>query len=74
MAANGKHLKTVDDVIEALGGDGAVKVLFNVDYRHLWNWRDRCGFPPDTFFAMTTKLHRAGKTADPRLWKMRAPA
>lgn len=72
MAAKGKQLlKTVDEVIEVLGGDNAVGTLLGVDYRHPWNWRTRKNFPPDTFLALTIALDHKGRAADPGLWRQR---
>ena len=66
---NGK-LRSAAEVIDALGGTGAVADLFGLAYGVVWNWRTR-GLPTDTYAVMQRKLERACLTAPDRLWSMR---
>lgn len=70
-----KQINSADEVIEALGGTGAVARLFGVDDRVVSNWRraDR-GLPPYTFVTLTKALASEGYVAPQALWRMWEPA
>ena len=66
-----KKLKTVDEVIEKLGGFDAVRTLtkrggtFTVPM-----WKHRKKFPPDTLPVLQAALHSKGFSAPMALWGM----
>jgi len=68
------ELNSATDVIDALGGTGAVADWLGVDVRVVSNWRVR-GLPPETFLAFNTKLAKLGGWyAPPSLWRQKEPA
>lgn len=69
-----KPLQTAAEVIEALGGDDAVKALTSCSSQTLWNWKDFGRFPSNLFVVMTAALALKGKSAPASLWRMRNPA
>lgn len=65
-------LRTTDDVIDLLGGNGPTGEIVDASPKAVSNWRaaQRGKFPPETYVALTEALARLGKKADPRLWSM----
>jgi len=63
-------LKTVDEVIDSLGGTVAVASITSRVPSAVSNWRTREKFAPETYLIMTSKLATIGKTAPPTLWGM----
>jgi DNA-binding transcriptional regulator YdaS (Cro superfamily) len=62
-------VKTVDDVIDALGGTHAAAQLFSVTEAAVSNWRVR-GLPPRRFLTIQKVLASRGIAAPPSLWRM----
>lgn len=62
-------VKTVDDVIDALGGTQATAQLFRVTEAAVSNWRAR-GLPPRRFLTFKHVLASRGIAAPPSLWRM----
>jgi hypothetical protein len=69
-----KPLQTTVDVIEALGGDDAIKAMTDCSPQTLWNWKNYGQFPSKTFVMMTAALAMKGKVAPARLWGMQTAA
>jgi hypothetical protein len=68
-------LTTTSQVIDALGGTGAVAALLSSDdekytRKAVWNWRTFETFPSKTYVAMIEALRAQGKTAPASLWSM----
>lgn len=61
-------LTTVDEVIEALGGNIAVIVLTGRTPQAISNWRHEGRIAPYLFHLMSSRLAVLGLSADPRLW------
>lgn len=61
--------KTVDDVIDALGGTHVAAQLFGVTDAAVANWRQR-GLPPRRFLTIRRVLASHGIAAPPSLWRM----
>mgnify|MGYP003439481101 FL=1 len=68
------ELTTTSEVMDALGGNGAVAELTGSSIKAVWNWRGFETFPSNTYVAMTIALRAAGKTAPASLWGMKLPA
>jgi hypothetical protein len=67
-----KRLRTVDQVVDALGGLSAVCELTDANLKQAWHWVGRAGqFPANTYVAMTRALNRRGYEAPARLWSMK---
>lgn len=64
------ELSNTADVMEKLGGPGAVAKLTGRKYNAAQNWKGFETFPPDTFLVMTRALEALGYTARPALWRM----
>jgi hypothetical protein len=66
------HLKTAQDVVNALGGLDAVCKMFDATKKQAWNWVGRKGgkFPAHTYVVMQRALKRRGKSAPAHLWTM----
>jgi hypothetical protein len=64
-----KHLRTVRDVIAALGGTSRVAELTGTRYTAAHNWHGD-GFPARTYVVLMRELEARGLTADPELWGM----
>ena len=67
------HLKTVRDVVNALGGIDELCELLDATPKQVWNWVGRKGgkFPACYYVVMQRALLREGTTAEPSLWTMR---
>jgi hypothetical protein len=66
----GKMLNTVDGVIDALGGTGAVAKLTKRRDSAVSNWRTVGTIPPKTFLQITTALELIGHTVSPKVFGM----
>jgi hypothetical protein len=68
-----KRLRTVDQVVEVLGGlDGICELGFADNTKQAWHWVGRAQqFPANTYVAMTRALRRRGYEAPARLWAMK---
>jgi hypothetical protein len=67
-------LETTSDVMDALGGNGAVAALTDSKPSAVSNWRSFETFPPNTYVVMTQALAAIGKEAPTSLWRMKVPA
>ena len=67
-------LVTTSQVMDALGGNGAVEILTSSKPSAVSNWRGFNTFPSNTYVAMIGALHAIGKTAPASLWGMKQPA
>jgi len=65
-------LGTTSEVMDELGGNGAVAELTNSRPKAVWNWRKAGAFPSNTYVAITDALLARGKTAPATLWGMKA--
>jgi hypothetical protein len=68
-----KQVKSVEHVIELLGGIKPVASLVGVGETAVYNWLVR-GLPPETYVVLIRALEGKGYTAPPSLWQMRAVA
>jgi hypothetical protein len=67
-----RHLKTAQEVVDALGGLSAVRKLTGANVKQAWNWIGRAeSFPASTYVIMIRALKRRGMTAPAWLWNMR---
>jgi len=64
-------LTTVDEVIEALGGNTAAAELLEVGYNSIINWRMSDRFPASTYVQIQGELGKRQKVASAYLWRMR---
>jgi len=69
-----EELSTTSEVLDALGGNGAVAEITGSTTKAVWNWRGFNTFPSNTYVAMTDALRAIGKTAPASLWGMKLPA
>ena len=65
-------IKTVRQLVAALGGDHAVRSLFDMEMAPnviaMWCTRERA--PPRSYVVMTHRLRQLGHSAPPGLWGM----
>jgi hypothetical protein len=61
-------LKTVDDVVETLGGTAQAAKCFAVGPSAVSNWRARERIPADKFMLVQSALMQHGKSATPALF------
>lgn len=61
-------LRTIDAVIDALGGAAKVAALCGVGFTAVSNWKSRGKIPAEKFLIFSEALKRAGKTVDPSLF------
>jgi hypothetical protein len=66
-----RQVKTIEDVIDRLGGIKEVASLTGVGITAVYAWPTR-GFPPETYVVLTRALEGKGYTAPATLWQMRA--
>jgi hypothetical protein len=68
-----KRLRTVDQVMEVLGGlEGVCELGFADNPKQAWHWVGRAGqFPANTYVVMTRALRRRGYEAPARLWNQK---
>ena len=64
------QLASAADVIDALGGVGAVARLTRTTYRAAHNWKAQGSFPAKTHVVMLDSLNALGLSASPSLWRM----
>lgn len=62
-----RKLKTVDEVIDRLGGTGAVARITRRRPQAVTNWRKR-GLPRKTFLILSAELRKARLSAPAELW------
>lgn len=65
-------LSSASEVMDALGGNGAVAELTGSTNKAVWNWRASGSFPSNTYVVLTDALRAIGKTAPDSLWGMKA--
>lgn len=65
-------LSTTADVMDALGGTGAVASLTGSKLSAASNWRSFETFPANTYVAMKAALDARGLTAPDSLWGMKS--
>jgi hypothetical protein len=69
-----KHLETVDEVIDALGGIKAVSDLMQCKASStVPMWKHRQRFPATTFATLQAELRKRGASAPTDLWGMKTP-
>jgi hypothetical protein len=61
-------LKSVEDIVDALGGTVAVATLAAVGPSTVSNWKARGGIPPENFMKLSAALERRRLQADPALF------
>ncbi len=66
----GKTLNTVDSVIDALGGTGAVAKITRRTAAAVSNWRRVGTFPPATIYQINGALELIGCTAPAKLFNV----
>lgn len=67
-----KRLRTVDQVVDALGGLSEVCKITDANLKQAWHWHGRAGqFPANTYVALQRALRRRGYEAPARLWNMK---
>ena len=62
----------MDEVIEAIGGDGAAQELAGVGPSAVSNWRARGKISQENFFRFAEVLRAKGKEADPAVFGFKA--
>ncbi|MBI1202649.1 MAG: hypothetical protein GC182_09080 [Rhodopseudomonas sp.] len=65
-----KRLNSVEDVLAALGGTGAIIVMTGRSPQAISGWRSEGRIPPKYFYLMTEALELLEMEADPELWGM----
>jgi hypothetical protein len=68
-----RQAKSIEDVINLLGGKQAVASLTGVGITAIYAWPTR-GFPPETYVVLMRALTSKGYTAPASFWRMRAVA
>jgi hypothetical protein len=61
-------LKTVDEVVKALGGTNAAAALAGVGAPAVSNWKARGVITPEHFMIFSMALAKIGKIADPTVF------
>ena len=64
------NLTTVNEVIDALGGNAEAAEALGVGYTSVTNWRMFGYFPARTYVQIQSELKRRRKTAPDSLWRM----
>lgn len=68
-------LKSVEAIVDALGGTVPVSVMTGVTVPAVLNWKKRRRIPTERFFFFSVELAKAGKAApDPAVFGFHAPA
>jgi hypothetical protein len=67
-----RTLTTVDEVVDALGGNYSVAILTGYGKTAVSNWRTRQRIPAENFLLICTTLERIGRRADPAVFGMRS--
>ena len=57
-------LKTVEEIVEAVGGNPAAAALAGVSAPAISNWKARGQIPAEQYFVFVEALSRVGKRAD----------
>lgn len=71
MAMDLRPLETTKQVIDALGGNAAVRELTGLrTAQAVWEYVNRGNFPPKTFVVMQEALRDRGFSAPASLWQM----
>ena len=65
-----QKISTTREVIDALGGNGAVANITGSTAKAVWNWRKANIFPAHTYLLITNALKRRGLIAPSGLWRM----
>lgn len=65
------NLETATEIIDLLGGNGAVGLLTSSTPKAVSNWRRFGKFPAGTYLVIKSELIRHGHTAPDHLWSMR---
>ena len=65
-----RALKTMDDVMAALGGPAAVAILTQTKHSAVCNWQTFGRFPAKTYLVMSRALARKRHKAPTALWGM----
>lgn len=63
-------LRTVDEVLEALGGPAKVAELCGVGVSAVSNWKTRGRIAADRYLVVVEALSKGDKTADPAVFGM----
>ncbi len=66
-----RRLKTVGEIIDAIGSAQLRKLSGQRSKSAVSNWRRAGRFPAKTFYLFTSELARRGLSADPALWGMK---
>mgnify|MGYP001593103917 CR=1 FL=1 len=68
-------LRSVDAIVDAVGGTGAAKALAGAEYSSaISNWKTRGKIPTELFFVFSEELARIGKAPpDPAVFGFKAP-
>jgi DNA-binding transcriptional regulator YdaS (Cro superfamily) len=61
-------LKSVEAVVEALGGNAATADLAGVGISAVSNWKTRRAIPAENFLTFSRALARMGKKVDPTVF------
>jgi DNA-binding transcriptional regulator YdaS (Cro superfamily) len=61
-------LKSVEEMVDVLGGNSAAAALGGVSVPAVSNWKSRGRVPPDKFMVFSMALAKIGKTADPAIF------
>ena len=68
------NITSVEDVIDALGGNVMVAEITSASLTAVYNWRAAGKFPADTYLLLQDELRARGRVAPDYLWPMRQPA
>ena len=67
-----KRLRTIQQVVDVLGGLEGLCELTGANLKQAWHWVGRAGqFPANTYVCMIRALNRRGYDAPARLWNMK---
>jgi hypothetical protein len=58
-------LRSVDDIVDALGGTGAAAELVGLGRSAISNWRARGTIPAENFLTVASELEKRGLEVDP---------
>jgi DNA-binding transcriptional regulator YdaS (Cro superfamily) len=67
-------LKSVEDIIDALGGTAAAANLLGLSRPAISNWKHRRSIPPENFFAISGALAKKRLRADSAVFGFRESA
>ncbi len=63
-----RYLRTAQQVVDALGGDAAVRKMCEASDKVVWHWTGTGMFPANRYDKMIRALRRRGCTAPAWLW------